>query len=77
MSGSDERPKSPALRGFARLSPEQRRAVAAKGGASIPAEKRSFSANRTLAKEAGKVGGTRSRYPGKSASSTDDGPGDV
>ncbi len=77
MSGSDEEPKSRPLRGFARLSPEQRKAVAAKGGASIPPEKRSFSANRNLAKEAGRVGGTRSRYPGKPESPTDDGQSDV
>ena len=57
--------KPAALRGFALLSSEQRKLVAAKGGASIPADKRSFSVDRDLAKQAGKVGGTKSRYPSK------------
>lgn len=64
MTGSDnEKPAAP--RGFALLSPEQRKLVAAKGGASIPADKRSFSVDRGLAKQAGKVGGTKSKYPSK------------
>lgn len=59
--------KPAAPRGFALLSPEQRKVVAAKGGASIPAAKRSFSVDRGLAKQVGKVGGTKSRYPSKIA----------
>lgn len=37
---------------------ERRRAIAAKGGSAVPAEKRSFSQNRELAASAGHVGGT-------------------
>ncbi len=39
------------------MNPELQRAIARKGGASVPAEKRSFSQNRTLAAEAGRKGG--------------------
>ncbi|GAA0394659.1 hypothetical protein GCM10009093_21540 [Brevundimonas terrae] len=44
-------------RGFASLSPERRVEIARKGGGSVPAEKRSFSQNRTLARTAGAKGG--------------------
>lgn len=44
-------------RGFAGMSPERRREIAAKGGSSIPPEKRSFSKNRDLAAWAGSKGG--------------------
>jgi general stress protein YciG len=44
-------------RGFASMSLEQRTAIAKKGGASVPADKRSFSQNRSLAAEAGRKGG--------------------
>lgn len=47
-------------RGFAARSPEKRREIAAKGGASVPAEKRSFSQNRDLAASAGRAGGSAS-----------------
>ncbi|MDO8913991.1 MAG: stress-induced protein [Phenylobacterium sp.] len=40
------------------MSPERRRTIAIKGGASVPAEKRSFSINRDLAKDAGRKGGS-------------------
>ncbi len=43
------------------MSPELQRRIARKGGASVPAEKRSFSQNRTLAAEAGRKGGQASR----------------
>lgn len=36
----------------------RQREIARKGGESVPAEKRSFSQNRTLAAEAGRKGGT-------------------
>lgn len=52
-------PKS--KRGFASMSPERRREIAARGGASVPAEKRSFSQNRDLAASAGRSGGSASR----------------
>jgi general stress protein YciG len=44
-------------RGFASMSPEKRREIASMGGKSVPAEKRTFSTDRTLAKEAGRRGG--------------------
>jgi general stress protein YciG len=45
-------------RGFASMCPEKRRECAARGGAAVPAEKRSFATNRALAVSAGRVGGT-------------------
>lgn len=47
----------PARRGFAAMDEEKRRAIARKGGESVPAEKRSFFRNRSLAAEAGRKGG--------------------
>lgn len=44
-------------RGFASMSPDRRREIAALGGAAVPAEKRSFSQDRTLAAVAGAAGG--------------------
>jgi len=52
-------------RGFAAMSPEKRREIAAKGGASVPVEKRSFSINRDLAATAGSKGGSVSRGGGR------------
>lgn len=51
-------------RGFAAMSPDKRREIAAKGGASVPAEKRSFSQNRDLAASAGRIGGSSVRPRG-------------
>ena len=51
------RPKSTSPRGFAAMDAEKQRAIARKGGESVPAEKRSFFQNRTLAAEAGRKGG--------------------
>lgn len=48
-------------RGFASMSPERRREIARKGGASVPADKRSFAQNRDLAASAGRAGGSVSR----------------
>jgi len=45
------------LRGFAAMSLEERTEISKKGGASVPASKRSFSLNRDLAKIAGSKGG--------------------
>ncbi|WP_343699194.1 KGG domain-containing protein [Caulobacter sp.] len=53
-------PPSKSKRGFASLSAERRREIAAKGGAAVPAEKRSFSQNRDLAVRAGRSGGSAS-----------------
>ena len=44
-------------RGFAAMTPERRREISAKGGASVPADKRSFAKDRALAASAGKKGG--------------------
>lgn len=52
-------------RGFAAMTPERRREIAAKGGASIPAEKRQFSRDPAMAREAGRKGGLVSRGRGK------------
>jgi uncharacterized protein len=55
-------------RGFAAMSPERRREIAAKGGAAVPPEKRSFSKSRDLAAKAGRSGGsapTRARATDK------------
>lgn len=47
-------------RGFASMDPARQREIARKGGASVPAEKRSFSQDRTLAADAGRKGGEAS-----------------
>ena len=63
MSGSMEehkpmdQPKKASSRGFASMDPEKQRAIARKGGESVPHEKRSFSQNPRLAAEAGRKGG--------------------
>ena len=44
-------------RGFASMDPEKQRAIARKGGESVPREKRSFSQNADLAVRAGRKGG--------------------
>lgn len=41
------------------MDPEKQRAIARKGGESVPNEKRSFSQNPTLAAAAGRKGGTK------------------
>ena len=46
--------------GFASMDGAKQRAIASKGGSSVPAEKRSFSQNHGLASEAGKKGGQAS-----------------
>lgn len=51
------------LRGFASMTPERRREIAAKGGASVPAEKRAFATDRGLASKAGSKGGAISKRP--------------
>lgn len=49
--------KSPSHRGFAAMDADKQRAIARKGGESVPAEKRSFFQNRALAAAAGRKGG--------------------
>lgn len=58
-----DKPKS--RRGFAAMSPEKRREIARKGGASTPPEKRAFSKSRDLAVTAGRKGGEASRGGGR------------
>jgi general stress protein YciG len=59
-------PKKPkAHRGFAAMDEEKRRAIARKGGAAVPPEKRSFSRDRTLAADAGRKGGEASAGGGR------------
>ena len=48
-------------RGFASMDPERQRAIARKGGESVPNEKRSFSQDRSLAAAAGRKGGEASQ----------------
>jgi general stress protein YciG len=59
MALAMETPKnsSNSTRGFASMDREKQRAIARKGGESVPNEKRSFSQNRRLAAEAGRKGG--------------------
>lgn len=47
------------------MSPEKRLEIARKGGAAVPAEKRSFSVNSDLAAKAGAKGGQASRGGGR------------
>lgn len=61
----ETKPKS--RRGFAAMTPEKRREIARKGGASVPASKRSFYKNRDLAAQAGADGGRSSRGGGRRA----------
>lgn len=55
MPDTEQTKKS--LRGFAVMSPQKRREIAAKGGKSVPGEKRSFTQNPELASNAGRKGG--------------------
>ena len=49
--------KATSNRGFASMDAAKQRAIASKGGQSVPDEKRSFSQNRALAIQAGRKGG--------------------
>ncbi len=53
----DTAKKARSNRGFASMDPEKQRAIARKGGESVPHEKRSFSQNPELAAQAGRKGG--------------------
>ena len=61
----DESLRPKARRGFAAMSPEKRREIARKGGASVPSEKRSFSQSPDLAAKAGRKGGETSHGGGR------------
>lgn len=52
-------------RGFACMTPEKRREISTKGGASVPSHKRSFSKDKDLAASAGKKGGENSKGGGR------------
>ena len=52
--------KRTSKRGFASMDPEKQRAIASKGGSSVPPEKRPFSQSHQLAAEAGRKGGEQS-----------------
>lgn len=56
-----DKPDRRHLRGFASMDPERQREIARKGGASVPADKRSFSQSPSLASEAGRKGGEAGR----------------
>lgn len=56
------------LRGFALMKerdPDRLKSISAKGGAAVDSEKRTFSTNRELAREAGRTGGQASRSGGR------------
>jgi general stress protein YciG len=57
QSGLMEEKRKTSTRGFASMDPERQKAIARKGGESVPNEKRSFSQNPTLAAAAGRKGG--------------------
>jgi uncharacterized protein len=52
-----QEPLAARLRGFANMDVEKRRAIAKKGGASVPQTKRTFAQDRALAADAGRKGG--------------------
>jgi general stress protein YciG len=52
---------TPSKKGFAGMTPERRKEVAAKGGKSVKPENRSFATNRDLASKAGRKGGAKTR----------------
>lgn len=66
-----DEPKEKKLRGFAAMSPERRREIAAKGGRSVEPQERSFSRVPGLAARAGRIGG-EAKPKLKSGSSTKD-----
>lgn len=57
---AQERETKTSNRGFAAMDQDKQRAIASKGGASVPDEKRSFSQDRELAAAAGRKGGQAS-----------------
>ena len=62
-----EEAKKKSTRGFASMDPEKQRAIARKGGESVPSEKRSFARNPQLASEAGRKGGHASHRAGRTS----------
>lgn len=60
---TEDQPKR--LRGFAGMTPERRREIAALGGASVPSDKRSYSKDPALAARSGSIGGATKRQGAK------------
>lgn len=60
MSNAQTPASGTSRRGFASMTPERRREIARMGGAAVPEEKRSFSQDRDLARDAGRKGGSQS-----------------
>jgi len=60
MEADNEAPaaKKEGLRGFAAFDEATRKKYAARGGSMVPAERRSYSLNRSLAVESGRKGGS-------------------
>jgi general stress protein YciG len=54
------RPHGGGKQGFASMTPEKQRQIAAMGGSSVPPDKRPFAQNHRLAAEAGRKGGMAS-----------------
>src|SRR5438270_1936920 len=67
MSRNDEH-KGTSNRGFASMDQAKQRAIASKGGQSVPPEKRSFSQDPQLAAQAGRKGGESVPPEGRSFS---------
>src|SRR6195256_26868 len=67
MPRNDER-KGTSNRGFASMDQAKQRAIASKGGQSVPPEKRSFSQDPRLAAQAGRKGGESVPPEGRSFS---------
>src|SRR4030088_690419 len=67
MPRNDER-KGTSNRGFASMDQAKQRAIASKGGQSVPPEKRSFSQDPQLAAQAGRKGGESVPPEGRSFS---------
>ena len=61
MASSEGSTTGKSNRGFASMDPAKQRAIARKGGESVPNEKRSFSQDRSLAAAAGRKGGEASQ----------------
>lgn len=60
-----ENPCPPRPRGFAAMTKERLKEIAAKGGAAVPAHRRSFAQDRALATSAGAKGGAASHGGGR------------
>ena len=73
----DEKSRGTSNRGFASMDPAKQRAIASKGGSSVPAEKRPFAQNHRLAAEAGRKGGENSRGGRKTSSTPQASPDSV